>query len=102
MKYTPVLIGSIYVKITDEELKAGRDAWSTTLVASVLGKRLLFSDVKYFVETQWKLFEMPKINIRANGICLFSFNSVEDMNAVLERRWTFFFWFSHDFASLVC
>lgn len=90
LKYVPVPIGSTSVVITDDEIKAGREAWSTTLVATVLGKRLLYSDVKYFVETQWRLVDMPRINIRANGVCLFSFNSAEDMNAVLERRWTFF------------
>lgn len=101
MQYTPVPIGSPSVIITDDEIKEGRKSWSTTLVASVLAKRLLFSDVKYFVETQWRLFEMPKTNIRANGVCLFSFNSNDDMNAILERRWTFF-WFSNDFVSMVC
>lgn len=90
LKYTPLEVNSHEVYISKEEWEAGSSCWNTTLVGRILGKRITFTEMSAFVKSQWDMFEVPKVHVRTNGVCLFTFASKEKMDMIMSKRWTFY------------
>ncbi|KAL9232714.1 hypothetical protein vseg_007791 [Gypsophila vaccaria] len=72
------------VTINLDDVKDELDYWRTTLVGTVLGRRVSLAQLQSLVHKHWNHITAPDVLYFAKGWYYFCFQSKEDMDSILQ------------------